>query len=205
MVNQIVENYDYAAVPAQELDAIRMKLSQLTSSLSKIKEDIGKPIGFQQWHSLNAKITLLLTQLSSLSRTLQHYEYTLNSLLIYPLPNFPTTAHESLLTTLLRKKNIPEVDEWIKDCKIETSSAQAQQERIREDDSLSKWCLSALKKERTKIFNADNQNEETNDYDMDIDSDFNANKPLKKDIFKILPPPFDVNNVMKYMYTGEIS
>lgn len=203
MVNQIVENYDYAAVPAQELDAIRMKLSQLTSSLSKIKDDIGKPMGFQQWHSLNAKITLLLTQLSSLSRTLQHYEYALNSLLIYPLPNFPTTAHESLLTTLLRKKNIPEVDEWIKDCKIETSSAQVQQERIREDDDLSKWCLSTLKNERSKIFNAENQdNEENDDYEMDTDADFK--KPQKKDVFKIVPPPFDVNNVMKYMYTGQI-
>ncbi|KAL6945061.1 hypothetical protein ACO0QE_002505 [Hanseniaspora vineae] len=204
MVNQVVENYDYAAVPAQELDAIRMKLSQLTSSLSKIKEDIGKPMAFQQWHSLNAKITLLLTQLSSLSRTLQHYEYALNSLLIYPLPNFPTTAHESLLTTLLRKKNIPEVDEWIKDCKIETSSAAVQQERIREDDDLSKWCLSTLKKERSKIFNADNQNDEENeDYDMDTDTDFK--KPQKKDVFKIVPPAFDVNNVMKYMYTGQMS
>ena len=84
---------DFSNVPTQALDALRMKLSQLTASLAKIRDEMSKA-ELPQWYSLQAQLMVTLTQLSSLTNTLDHYEETLDSTVAYPLPSFPTTAHE---------------------------------------------------------------------------------------------------------------
>ena len=103
---------DFSNVPSQALDALRMKLSQLTASLAKIRDEMSRA-ELPQWYTLQAQLTVTLTQLSSLTNTLDHYEETLDSTVAYPLPSFPTTAHEGLITTLMRKKNTPEVEESV--------------------------------------------------------------------------------------------
>jgi len=126
---------------------------------------------------------------------------------VYPLPNFPTTAHEGLLTTLLRKKNIPEVDEWITSCKLALSTPATVQARLQEDDELSQWCLDTLRRERNKIFNSsknrhDDEDDDEDMYDDNFDEDVPTKVQKKQDVFKIIPPAFDTDNVLKFMYTG---
>lgn len=197
-------NYDFSGVPAQALDAVRMRLSQLTHSLSKLRDDMSKA-ELPQWHSLQAQLTVILTQLSSFTSTLQHFEESLDSTIPYPLPNFPTTAHETMLTTLMRKKQIPEVEAWIKDAidssgiDLNTDNIQDIERQIQNDKEETKWALDFVNNER------DNYS---------FQGLYTANK-LQKGIFdpkKVLyrsstsnampKSPFSVDSILTYIYQG---
>ena len=54
----------------------------------------------------------------SITNQLYNNEDLLRNTNVYPTPIFPTSAHENMLTTLLRKKVAPEVDEWINGAKL---------------------------------------------------------------------------------------
>ncbi|KAH3902205.1 RNA polymerase II mediator complex subunit MED8 SCDLUD_002020 [Saccharomycodes ludwigii] len=192
---QFAGDYDYSDVPSQELDAIRIKIAQVTVSLTKVRDDINKPLTVQQWHSLNAKLTLLLTQLNSLTKILKHYEYILDSAIIYPLPNFPTTAHEGLLTTLLRKKKVPEVDEWINDARRNASNSCTRTD-LEKDRELSKWYLSVLHEQRSKIISNKNDDNITESFEQKV------NEPVIKNIKP--KQPFNPNDVLKFIYAGTV-
>lgn len=193
---------DYSGVPGPALDSVRMRLAQLTHSLRRIRDDLSRA-DLTQWYSLQSQINVTLSQLMSVTSTLQHFEDTLDSTIVYPLPKFPTTSHESLLTTLLRKKNIPEVEEWIKDA-IEASGVDTNMMRDDEIEKIleknnedSKWALEVFAKEFEK-------RESNGDTADDLDVLGNALKPVKTSVRQRAQSPFQVEDILKYMSRGEV-
>lgn len=192
-------NYD--GVPGQALDAVRMRSAQLTHSLRRLRDELSKT-ELPQWYSLQSQLNVTLSQLMSLTSTLQHFHGVLDSTTVYPLPNFPTTSHEGLLTTLLRKKNIPEVDEWIMDAREASDLDPAIMEAndiekyLNDDKEITKWALQTFvqefEKHNYKGFTRKNDIDSTDDIVMaDV---VDSNKPKK---------PFDVEDILSYTYKGK--
>ncbi|AMD20812.1 HDR070Wp [Eremothecium sinecaudum] len=196
--------YDFSGVPAPALDAIRMRLSQLTHSLSKIRDDMSKA-ELPQWYSLQAQLAVTLSQLSSLTATLQHFEDALDSTVPYPLPNFPTTAHEGMLTTLMRKKQIPEVEAWIKDAidssgiELSSESQEDVERRIRHDRDETNWALKFVNHERDNysfqgLYTAEELTSMSGDPTRALYRSSNS---------KAMPKtPFSVESILTYIYQG---
>ncbi|SCU91804.1 LAMI_0E07360g1_1 [Lachancea mirantina] len=196
--------YDFKEVPTQALDAIRMRLAQLTHSLAKMRDDMSRA-ELPQWHSLQLQVSVVVSQLHSLASTLRHFEETLDATVVVPLPNFPTTAHEGLLTTLLRKKNIPEVDEWINDAKESsglnsTSATHAEiQKSIQEDEKITAWALDFIKAEQSNyslhgLHTASELSEGVAPVSS-VNYSVNANKHKPQ-------RPFEFDNVLRSIYQG---
>lgn len=114
MSSEDLEKPDVTAVPVQELEALRLRLTQLTHSLNGLQGQI-QQAHLPSWPSLQGQFNVILTQLTSLSTTLASHIEILSKTVSYPLPSFPTVTQQGLLSTLLRKKNLPEVEEWIKE------------------------------------------------------------------------------------------
>lgn len=196
---------DFSSVPTQALDALRMKFSQLTASLSKIRDEMSRA-ELPQWYTLQAQLTVTLSQLSSLTNTLDHYEETLDATVAYPLPSFPTTTHEGLITTLMRKKNIPEVDEWIKDAKetngldVDSLSDAEIKKLINKDKDITSWATKCLLDERAKhsytglYTTKERQTESIDDRDNLYTSSVSNVKTSR---------PFSVDKVLKFVNQGE--
>ncbi|KAK9324592.1 mediator of RNA polymerase II transcription complex subunit 8-domain-containing protein [Lipomyces orientalis] len=104
---------DAAAVPVDSLESVRQRLSQLTHWLNRLQALVQQPT-LPPWHTLHSQFAIVLKQLAALSHTLNQHADTLRATNAYPLPSFPVVQETGLLTTLLRKRVEPEVDEWIK-------------------------------------------------------------------------------------------
>ncbi|KAK9427904.1 mediator of RNA polymerase II transcription complex subunit 8-domain-containing protein [Lipomyces doorenjongii] len=104
---------DTASVPVDSLESIRLRLSQLTHWLNRLQALVQQPT-LPPWHTLHSQFAMVLKQLASLAHTLDQHADTLRATNAYPLPSFPVVQETGLLTTLLRKRVEPEVDEWIK-------------------------------------------------------------------------------------------
>ncbi|ODQ64670.1 hypothetical protein NADFUDRAFT_42974 [Nadsonia fulvescens var. elongata DSM 6958] len=107
-----MESPDISAVPVEALEQLRLRLTQVTHSLGKLQAQLHQP-SLPSWPSLQSQFIILLTQLISLSQTLSLHSDILQQTVAYPLPNFPSRTEEGLLTTLLRKKPLPEVEKWV--------------------------------------------------------------------------------------------
>lgn len=191
---------DFNGVPTQALDAVRMRLAQLTSSLKKIRDELAKP-DLPQWHSLQSQLNVTLTQLQSVTTTLEHFRETLDSTVVYPLPNFPTTSHENLLTTLLRKKYTPEVDEWFKkakeNCDIDFTSVTEEKinDIIQTDKKITDWALEIFSKafETNGALSSSENNDTESSTSLVEEKNKNHYKPKK---------PFEINSILSYIYNG---
>ncbi|GCF01085.1 mediator of RNA polymerase II transcription subunit 8 [Zygosaccharomyces mellis] len=182
-------------VPAQAVDAVRMRLAQLTHSLRRIRDELSRA-ELPQWYTLQSQLNVTLSQIMSVTSTLQHFQGLLDSTVVYPLPNFPTTSHEGLLTTLLRKKNIPEVEEQMDAAKdmseldLNTMENREVEKSLQNDRDISKWCLQTLVSEyRKHDFKSFREDEDTMKITVSNDK-----KPTK---------PFKVEDILKYTYRGE--
>ncbi|CAI1926083.1 hypothetical protein SEUBUCD646_0D03990 [Saccharomyces eubayanus] len=188
-------NPDFNGVPGQALDAVRMRLAQLTHSLRRIRDEMSKA-ELPQWYTLQSQLNVTLSQLVSVTSTLQHFQESLDSTVVYPLPKFPTTSHESLITTLLRKKNIPEVDEWMKYAR-ETSGITTNllkdeeiQKLLQQDKDITNWARNTFGNEFEKH---DFKHEEAlNEEDASLL--VRDTKPSK---------PFNVDVILKFTHAGE--
>lgn len=108
-------------IPYESLESIRHRLNQVYVSLRKLADQIRyQPTGKIRLpnyaHFVN-QFQILITQLNSITSTLNNNAEVLSSTNVYPLPLFPTSQHEGLLTTLLRKKVLPDVDEWMEEAR----------------------------------------------------------------------------------------
>lgn len=194
---------DYKGVPSQALDAVRMRLAQLTHSLRKIRDDLSKA-ELPQWYSLQSQLNVTLTQLMSVTSTLEHFHDTLDSTVVYPLPKFPTTSHETLLTTLLRKKYTPEVDEWIKEAQESSGldPSQLNQTKIKrvlqKDKDCTKWALDTFSAEFEKYdFKGLKTKKEQESEDM-METDYVPTAQTYKP-----SDAFVVEDVLNFVYRGE--
>ncbi|QLQ79449.1 hypothetical protein HG537_0C00960 [Torulaspora globosa] len=189
----------YDGVPGQALDAVRMRSAQLTHSLRRLRDELSRA-ELPQWYSLQSQLNVTLSQLMSLTSTLQHFHDVLNSTAVYPLPNFPTTSHEGLLTTLLRKKNIPEVDGWIAGAKeaSELDSAVLEpneiEKALNDDKEVTKWALQVFVQEFERHNYKGLHMREENAEDISFEGTIHSEKPKK---------PFEVEDVLSYIYSGK--
>ncbi|SMN19600.1 similar to Saccharomyces cerevisiae YBR193C MED8 Subunit of the RNA polymerase II mediator complex [Maudiozyma saulgeensis] len=194
---------DFRGVPSQALDAIRMRLAQLTHSLRKIRDDLSKA-ELPQWYSLQSQLNVTLTQLMSVTSTLEHFHDTLDATVVYPLPKFPTTSHETLLTTLLRKKYTPEVDEWLSESREASGLDQAQlttknvKQVLQKDKECTKWALDIFSNEFEKynFKGLKTKKEQMEGDQMEIDY-IPASQNIKPS------SPFVIEDVLNFVYRGE--
>ncbi|KAK9239644.1 mediator of RNA polymerase II transcription complex subunit 8-domain-containing protein [Lipomyces kononenkoae] len=117
---------DAASVPVESLESIRLRLSQLTHWLNRLQALVQQPT-LPPWQTLHSQFAMVLKQLAALSQTLNQHADTLRATNAYPLPSFPVVQETWLLTTLLRKRVEPEVEEWIKAGAQEGAVQQQQQ------------------------------------------------------------------------------
>ncbi|ODV89650.1 hypothetical protein CANCADRAFT_20353, partial [Tortispora caseinolytica NRRL Y-17796] len=101
--------FDHASLPVESVEALRLRLSQLVHSLTLLEMAIAQRGATQAMHS---QFQLILTQLTSLASTLALHSESLAQAVAFPLPSFPLATESKLLTTILRKKVLPEVESW---------------------------------------------------------------------------------------------
>lgn len=130
-------------VPTEVLEVIRNRLNQVHLSLRKLLDQVqshNRRTGSSKMPSYGQfqnQFQVILTQMHTIMTNLDSHDELLGNLNAYPLPNFPTSAHEGLITTLLRKKPLPEVDEWI-DGAIKKS--QEKNLSLQKEDEFAQWC-----------------------------------------------------------------
>lgn len=135
-------------IPAEALELIRNRLSQVHQLLRKLADQINlhnrnpAKVKLPSYLNLQLQFQVLITQLQTIAARLDSNDEVLKSTNVFPLPAFPTTQHEGLVTTLLRKKPLPEVDEW-----IDAAIAESEQFKlpIQADDDFAEWCYAKVK------------------------------------------------------------
>ena len=90
--------------------------------------------------NLITTLSLLLSHINSLTTTLQspRFSQDLKSTVVYPNTTFPVRSHETILTSLLRRKLLPEDEEWEAQGKAIAESLQ-HVDPEREDEFI-EWC-----------------------------------------------------------------
>lgn len=143
-------------IPMDSLELIRNRLNQVFQSLRKLSEQISYSqrnpnAKLPSYLAMLTQFQVLITQLQTIVSQLDANDEVLRSTNVYPLPNFPTTQQEGLVTTLLRKKPLPEVDAWIDAAILESKEFKLP---IQKDDEFAEWCHSKVK-ELEEQFNFD--------------------------------------------------
>ncbi|ODQ57591.1 hypothetical protein WICANDRAFT_107083 [Wickerhamomyces anomalus NRRL Y-366-8] len=188
------QNVDFSGVPIEALESLRLRLTQLTHSLNKLQTEM-KSAQMSNWVSIQSQVNIIFTQLASLSATLSTYSETLSKTVVYPLPEFPTTEQESLLTTLLRKKPLPEVTDWIEESKQKSTDI-----LLKDDEALTQWALSSTVDQRKgyefKGFHTKKELEagDTEDNDFNVMGAPGVNQTTK----------YSVDELLKLMYQGTV-
>ncbi|KAH3668638.1 hypothetical protein OGAPHI_002392 [Ogataea philodendri] len=118
-------------VPVQKLEQLRPRLTQLTHSLRKLEDSMAANPTLPNWSNLQNQYNVILSQLTSFSKTMDLNKAVLKHTNAYPNTEFDTTQFEGLLTTLLRKKHLPEVEEW-----ISTNRTDVSQQDLDNDDAV---------------------------------------------------------------------
>ncbi|ODV79814.1 uncharacterized protein CANTADRAFT_36829, partial [Suhomyces tanzawaensis NRRL Y-17324] len=137
---------DNSQVPTDSLESIRNRLNQAHLSLRKLAEQINHhnrhptKVKLPNYAHFQNQFQILITQLHSIASNLSNNDELLTITNVYPLPNFPTTQQEGLVTTLLRKKVLPEVEDWINKALTENPGV--------DNDEFAQWCYSRVQELR---------------------------------------------------------
>ncbi|CAI5757841.1 unnamed protein product [Candida verbasci] len=140
-----ISSTDFNQIPFDVLESIRNRLNQIHTSLKKLADQINNhnrypsKIKLPNFNQFQNQFQVLITQLTSIASILQANEELLLNTNVYPTPIFPTQQQEGLLTTLLRKKALPEVDEW-----INASKSTLESNETKLNDEFTLFCLSKL-------------------------------------------------------------
>lgn len=199
-------------IPMDSLELIRNRLNQVFQSLRKLSEQISysnrnPKAKLPAYLNLLSQFQVLITQLQTIAAQLDANDEILKSTNTYPIPSFPTTQQEGLVTTLLRKKPLPEVDEWI-DAAISESSAFKLP--IQKDDEFAEWCHSKVK-ELEENFNFDGFHSETEleflkteegQEEQQKKKAAEQEKEAKDKAIVGTKPPLNANSVLKFMNRG---
>lgn len=191
-------------IPTESLELLRNKLNQVYQSLRKLADQINyanrHPKGkLPSFPTLHGQFQVLITQLHTIAFQLDTNESVLRSSSVYPLPNFPTTQHEGLITTLLRKKPLPDVDEWINAALNENQSFQI---LINKDNEFAEWCHLKIK-ELEEEFNFDGFQTESDLKNLNSQKNHEPEKRLTfEEIQATKHTPMTPNEVMRFMTKG---
>ncbi|QPG75800.1 hypothetical protein FOA43_003162 [Brettanomyces nanus] len=131
---------NFQEVPILPLEQVRPRLTQLTHSLRKIEDMLRANQPLPNWTTVQNQFNVIMSQLNSFARTLDANRQPLESSDVFPNQEFDTTQHEGLLTTLLRKKHLPEVDDWINSTEV------VNEQIIAKDDEMTRKCLEIVEK-----------------------------------------------------------
>lgn len=196
-------------IPVDSLENLRNQLDQVHKSLRKLAEQLGKnpKSKLPSYPNLHGQFQVLIKQLQSIAAHLELKSDILRTTNAYPLPLFPTTQHEGLVTTLLRKKPLPEVDEWIESATTECNLFNIP---LRTDDELAEWCFAKVKQLMME-FNFNGFYTETEMEYMESeegrkkkarkDEEAEAKKKREKAIVGT-KEPMDFNSILKFMTKG---
>lgn len=132
---------DLSAVPVAALESLRLRLTQLTHSLNSMHAQLMQST-MPSWPALHSQFNVILKQLMSLSETISQYSDVLQRTVAYPLPNFPTAQQAGLLSTLLRKKPLPTVEEWMTSGKEASLGV-----KIKMDEDFCAWAATEITQE----------------------------------------------------------
>lgn len=141
-------------IPTDSLESIRNRLNQVHLSLRKLSDQINGHNRLQNkgklpnYSQLQNQFLILITQLHTISSLLENNDETLKNTNVYPIPTFPTTQQEGLLTTLLRKKPLPLVDSWL-DSAVERGDLAGVP--IQKDDEFAQWCSAKVQELRDEF------------------------------------------------------
>ncbi|CAK9438176.1 uncharacterized protein LODBEIA_P24570 [Lodderomyces beijingensis] len=147
---------DFSQIPVDALEPIRNRLNQINLSLRKLSEQLNghnrhpTKIKLPSFTHFQNQFQVLITQLTSVANILFNNEELLRHTNVYPTVNFPTSQQEGLLTTLLRKKALPEVDEWINSsiASIDKLQEYGAVVDLDKDDEYKAWCLMKIQELR---------------------------------------------------------
>lgn len=215
--NVLNSDIDVSQIPMDTLESIRNRLNQVHLSLRKLADQINhhnrhpNKVKLPNYGQFQNQFQVLLTQLHTITSNLENNDEVLKNTNVYPLPSFPTTQQEGLVTTLLRKKPLPEVDEWIESA---MSKRNDEHINIQKDDEFAQWCLTKVEELREEFqFYGFNSVEELEYLDTsEGKAETEKNKELEKEKLdqelkitdgesKGLHP----NEVLKFMYQGVLS
>lgn len=208
---------DNSQVPIDSLESIRNRLNQVHLSLRKLSDQINhhnrhpNKVKLPNYVQFQNQFQVLLTQLHTITSDLGNNDEILKNTNVYPLPAFPTTQQEGLITTLLRKKPLPEVDEWIEDALNKRGNELV---NIQKDDEFAQWCSAKAEDLREDFqfygFNSVEELEHLNSEagkkeaeqrkgleQQKIDADLKITDGGKKGL--------DPNRVLKFMYQGVLT
>ena len=89
--------------------------------------------------NLLTTLSLLLSHLNSITTTLQNPRFAqdLKSTAVYPQTSFPVRSQETILTSLLRRKLLPEDEEWEQQGRQVAQGLHVDAER---EDEFLEWC-----------------------------------------------------------------
>ncbi|EPX72382.1 mediator complex subunit Med8 [Schizosaccharomyces octosporus yFS286] len=96
----------------ESLEGIRQRTTQIVHSLSHFLAILHQTEQLAPWPTIHKNFNILLSQIHSLSNTLAIHFQSLRTTNIFPSEEFPVREQEPLLTTLLRTRPLPVVEEW---------------------------------------------------------------------------------------------
>ncbi|KAM9920635.1 hypothetical protein OXX59_007055 [Metschnikowia pulcherrima] len=192
-------------IPVESLELIRNRLHQVYQSLRKLADQINytnrnPKAKLPSYSSLHGQFQVFITQLHSIASQLDHNSEVLGSTNAYPLPNFPTTQHEGLVTTLLRKKPLPAVDEWVDEA---MKNSEAFKLTVEKDNEFAEWCFLKVK-ELADEFNFDGflTEEDIKAQQDESKSTEHIEEPDEVKPFVPSKPPMRPDVAMKFMTHG---
>lgn len=145
---------DTQHVPVELLEALRSRLAQLLQLLGKLLDqlsaleaaaaaaDAGVSTGallLPHYVLLQNQYNVIVNQLLSVLQLLEMHQEQLLTHNAFPLPAFPSTAEQNLLTTLLRKKHMPEVVDWVNEL-----AAAGRESTAPLNDEFVTWCVQTM-------------------------------------------------------------
>ncbi|KJX99688.1 RNA polymerase II mediator complex component Med8 like protein [Zymoseptoria brevis] len=139
------------------LDQLRLRLSQLSTSIGLLRNELEREQPLPTWPELQTAASSLGSNLQNLAATLSSQRQLFSSEHAYPLPDFPGHTQEGLLQQLLRKKLDPKAEAWISeslegDKKTQNGTAEEQATLSSEDTmALWSWAGNAIGEMRTEM------------------------------------------------------
>ncbi|KAG5519609.1 hypothetical protein PMAC_001764 [Pneumocystis sp. 'macacae'] len=128
--------------PLNVLESLRNRALQLLHSLTHFLNIIDHSDPLPSWPVLVSNLNILLSNVNSISLLLQESDI-LKETRVFPSSSFPVRQQEGLLTTLLRKKVAPEVEEWEAEGRLLGA-------HVEEDTSFYEWAKYVVIQEREK-------------------------------------------------------
>ncbi|KAK6465370.1 mediator complex, subunit Med8 [Scheffersomyces coipomensis] len=211
---------DTSQIPVDSLETIRNKLNQVHLSLRKLSDQINlhnrhpNKVKLPSYAHFQNQFQVLITQLHSIATNISNNDELLQNTNVYPTPLFPTTQQEALLTTLLRKKALPEVDEWTESA-IKTRDLMSSNgtNNLQKEDEFAEWSFAKVKELRDSFqFYGFHTVEELTYLETDEgkrEAHLKKDAESKKDDIELSitaggKKGLNPNQVLKFMYQGEL-